>query len=612
MSGLFSTFNVAMRGMSAQQKAIDVTTHNISNANTEGYSRQRATMETTKPFGMPTMNNEMGPGQLGTGVQISSIVRIRDSFLDYQVRTENGTKGLYEGRQNFLTEIENIFNEPSDTGVSTLIGKVFDSWQELSKHPENSNARTVVAQQSKALTDELNNTYNQLVKLKDNSQDVIKQNVIDVNNMLDQINELNQQVISVKVGGNEPNDLMDKRDLLVDQLSAKFGITIDKKSLAGENLKSTDNVGGSDPTKDLYLVKSNPNDKVSRFSYVNSIIPKGGQKLGEPGAYDVTYYKNGDMSSDKNKVTITMTLASSDEYKNLDQGRVLWADKEGYAIDKDGNRIAGQEFIGTDPTIGSALPAIDGAMGAATGTAIELFQPKNGELSGYMSVQKDIDVYVDQLNKLAKGIALSINAVHSGTSDENAVSPEGILFFVNSDNSTTAGEKDINAGNISINEDILNDVMNINAGVGATPGATDGSRALAIAGLRDVRLDVQSISDTTDRKAFLTPPAGNSFSLDPTTGVDVVTSSTGGMTVNSYFKDTVNRLAVQTQEAKRIVTNHEALLAGLDESRTSISGVSLDEEMANMIQYQHAYQANAKIISTVDELLDVVINGLKK
>ncbi len=84
------------------------------------------------------------------------------------------------------------------------------------------------------------------------------------------------------------------------------------------------------------------------------------------------------------------------------------------------------------------------------------------------------------------------------------------------------------------------------------------------------------------------------------------------MTIGGYFKDTVNRLAVQTQEAKRIVTNHEALLASLDESRTSISGVSLDEEMANMIQFQHAYQANAKIISTVDELLDLVINGLKK
>ncbi|MCB2288838.1 flagellar hook-associated protein FlgK [Clostridium sp. CS001] len=600
MSGLFGTFNVAKRGMFAQQKAIDVTTHNISNANTEGYSRQRATMETTRPFGMPSMNNAIGPGQLGTGVQISSISRIRDSFLDYQVRTENGTKGWYEGREQFLTEIESIMNEPSDTGVSTLLGKVFDSWQELSKHPESSNARTVVAQQSKALTDELNNTYKQLINLKGNSQDVIKQNVVDINNMLNQINELNQQVISVKVGGNEPNDLMDKRDLLVDQLSTKFGINIDKKNLAGEDLKPTDTEG----MENAYLVRCNPNDEVRRFSYVNSILPSNPPKPGHTERYEVTYYRNGDMSKEENKVTITMDLDSKG-YKDLDQGRVLWADKEGYAIDGSGNRIAGKNSNGDE-----VPPGITTVTTPASTTTpvnmddIKLFKPEKGELKGYMSVQEDIDIYVDQLNRLAKGIAFSINAVHSGESTANED-----LFFVNGDNATASGELDINAGNISINEDLLKDVMKINVGKIAGAGATDGNRALAIAMLRDVRLEIQGVEADTTREAFLLK---NEFKSDTVLGVMMVNSNSNGMTIGGYFKDTVNRLAVQTQEAKRIVKNHEALLSSLDEARTSISGVSLDEEMANMIQFQHAYQANAKIISTVDELLDVVINGLKR
>lgn len=603
MSGLFATFNVAKRGMSAQQKAIDVTTHNIANANTEGYSRQRATMETTKPFGMPTMNNSVGAGQLGTGVQISSIIRIRDSFLDYQVRTENGTKGLYEGREQFLTEIESIMNEPSDTGVSSLLGKVFDSWQELSKHPESSNARTVVAQQSKALTDELNNTYNQLVKLKDNSQQVIKQNVVDINNILDQINVLNQQVISVKVGGNEPNDLMDKRDLLVDQLSSKFGITIDKKSLGGEALKPTENLKPTEEgyMKDSYLVKDNPNDEVRRFSYVHSFEPKQAPKGNEIVSYEVTYYKNGDMSSAENEVTITMEL-DAEQYKKLDQGRVLWADSKGYAVDGSGNRIAGKDS--KDQPI---LDGIEGSTTAATTLAtmdnIKLFKPEKGELKGYMSVQEDIDVYVGQLNKLARSIAFSINAVHSGESDANK---DTLKFFINDE--TLNQEEEITAGNISINEDILKDVMKIKVGKGDTSGSTDGNRALAIAKLRDIRLEIQNMTMDTTRAQFL----GSKLTNDGTLGVDTITSSLNGMSVGGYFKDTVNRLAVQTQEAKRVVKNHEALLASLDESRTSISGVSLDEEMANMIQYQHAYQANAKIISTVDELLDVVINGLKR
>ncbi|MCB2297201.1 flagellar hook-associated protein FlgK [Clostridium tagluense] len=597
MSGLFGTFNVATRGMSAQQKALDVVSHNIANANTEGYSRQRATMETTRPFGMPSMNNAMGPGQLGTGVEISAITRIRDGFLDYQVRMENGTSGLYQGREKFLTEIEGIMNEPSDTGVSTLLTKVFNSWQELSLHPESSNSRTVVAQQSKALTDELNNTYNQLTKLKVNSQDVIKQNVVDVNSMLDQLNVLNQQVISVKIGGNEPNDLMDRRDLLVDQLSVKFGITIDKKSLGGEDLKPDEVVG----SYNAYLVKSINQDEVSRFSYVSSIKPTGVivvppdvetnpptvQKPGENGKYQVTYYKNGDTSTEKNKATINMNLTPQ-QYKELDQGRVLWADKDGNAIDSTGAKLeSSAEFKN-----------------------LALFEPQKGELKGYMSVQEDIDKYVDKLNSLARGIAFSINAVHSGESD--ATTKTGIPnIFVNSTKTGVDGEIEINAGNISINKVILDDVMKIKVAAGDTPSATDGKRALAIASLRDIRLDIQSINNTTTRADFLSKTS-SLFSLDPTLGVKTIASSVDGMTVSGYFTDIVNRLAVQTQEAKRIVKNHESLLKGLDESRTSISGVSLDEEMANMIQFQHAYQANAKIISTVDELLDVVINGLKR
>jgi flagellar hook-associated protein 1 FlgK len=575
MAGLFSTFNVATRGMSAQQKALDVTSHNIANANTEGYSRQRATMETTRPFDVT------GAGQLGTGVQVSSITRIRDTYLDYQVRTENGTMGLYQGREKFLSEVESIFNEVSDTGISDMLGEVFDSWSTLSTSPESSNTRTVVAQKSEALTNQLNSTYNLLTKLKDNCGEVIQKDIVDINGMLDQINELNQQVISVKVGGNEPNDLMDKRDLLVDQLSTKFGITIDKKTLGGEDLKATDNVGEAIPSDDLYLVKSTDKDDVSRFSYVSEINKK------DDGTYDIIYFKNGDISTDNNKVTMNMTLNDT-EYTSLDQGRVLWADSEGNAIKADGTKIEDGDAF----------------------TDLKLFAPKTGELNGYQSVQEDIDKYVNELNNLAKAIAFSVNAVHSGSEEATEDTDANIVnFFVNSDDPTASGETEITAGNISVNEKILDDVMNIKVGAGDNPGSIDGNRALAISQLRDIKLGIQGINDATNTRAkFL----DGKFSTDVTLGVDTISSSASGMTISGYFTDIITRLADQTQYAKKTVTNHTTLLAGLNESRTSISGVSLDEEMANMIQFQHAYQANAKIISVVDELLDLVINGLKR
>ena len=91
-----------------------------------------------------------------------------------------------------------------------------------------------------------------------------------------------------------------------------------------------------------------------------------------------------------------------------------------------------------------------------------------------------------------------------------------------------------------------------------------------------------------------------------------IENSTSGMKMDAYFKDTIDRLGVQAQEAQRMVSNQEDLLHSVDESRASVSGVSLDEEMANLVQFQHAYNANAKIIATVDELLDVIVNGLKR
>ncbi|MBU3185999.1 flagellar hook-associated protein FlgK [Clostridium estertheticum] len=598
MSGLFSTMNVGVRGLTAQQGAIDVTSHNIANANTDGYSRQRVTMETTRP-------SNTSPGQMGTGVQISSISRIRDTYLDYQVRAENGTMGLNEGKENVLSQVETVFNGLSDTGVSTLIDKVYASWQTLSTSPQLSNTRTVVAQQSKALTDQLNSIYNQLKTVKDDCKAVIKQDVVDINSMLNQIDKLNQQIKEVKIGGDEPNDLLDKRDLLEDKLSTKFGITIDKKTYGGEDLKATDGATG-----DLTLVKSDATDDVKRFSYVSSITPSkdANGAVMTDGTYDVTYYKNGDMSSDNNKVTMTMKLSDS-EYTSLDQGRVLVADKDGYAVDKVGARIDGKEFVGGGIT-GTVIPA--GATGTKNvdGTAYQLFNPTTGELKGYMSVQVDIDKYVNQLNNLAKGIAFSVNAIHSGTSNaSDAGTDTNVLnFFVNSAKPTADGETEITAGNISVNSLIIKDPMLIKVGTGNPPGPTDGTRAAAIAKLKDVKLKIQGITPTSARSDFL---SGVSVDGD-NTKLLTISSAADGMTIGSYFTTIVNGLAIDVQGASQNVTNHAVQLSKLEESRTSISGVSLDEEMANLIQYQHAYAANAKIISTVDELLDLIVNGLKK
>ncbi len=476
-------------------------------------------------------------------------------------------------------------------------------------------------EQASALADELNHTFNELSKLKENTQREIQQTVFEVNSILNQLNQLNQEIVQVKVAGQQPNDLMDRRDLLLDKLSAKFGIEIDKENFEGINLSTSNHakdyqdktspLGGTPPQiqgkdgkfYDANLVQRiNPED-VYRFSYIKDITPKDKQKLGENGKYEVTYYVGGDTKSEDNKRTITVTINSEEEFKRLDEGRVLWTDKNGDVVKIPNNSSPDDKDNQSTETIKNN--------GSCDFTNLKLFEPPSGELKGQMSVQEEIDNYQEQLNKLAKALAFSVNAIHTQSLDPASPTDNALNFFINGENPNN--EMEITAGNIALNKAIKENPMKIIAGVTPNSGEGDGKRALAISQIKDVFMSIQDIKKDTDRKKFLEKffKPNDEFEFKGTT-LNTIGKDTNGMTMNTYFNDIIGGLGVDEAEAKRMVKNQATLLAGFQQSRDSVSGVSLDEEFANLVQFNHCYQANAKIISTVDQLLDVVINGLKK
>lgn len=632
MSGLLGTLNIGKSGMFVSQKSIDVTSHNIANVNTEGYSRQRAELQTRRPFCTPSMNNAAEPGQLGTGVDVTQIARIRDSFLDYQVRVELGVQGHCIGREKFLSEIENIFAEPSDTGLSTLMGKFFYSWQEFSKHPEVSNSRTVVAEQTKALASELNHTQTQLEKLKANAQDMTKQTIIEANSMIKQIGQLNKEILQISAAHNNPNDLMDRRDLLLDKLSSKFGIQIRKRALNGIDVcaKNIDKKGensndypGANAPAGLNLVQTVEPEHTATLSYINTIEPQDDIKPGEAGKYKITYYKYGDTTTERNKkefiveiqddadLTKPGAMSAKEKFKMLDETRTLWANKDGVALQRTSAPTDKEIEIKDNDTINF--------------DKVALFTPNSGELRGYISVQEDVDTYEERLNKMVKSLVYSVNTIHSQSDDPSG---DDLPFFVNSDvakydpvtyellnlKEVQEAEKDINPSNISINKTILQNVMLIKAGRTKDSGEGDGKRALAVANIMDKLMKIQDVNidegSKTTRSEFIKKFCGGL--VDSELGVKVMKGDVDGMKVDNYFKDMVDTLGVQAQEAKRGVENQLKVLTSFKQSRSSVSGVSMNEEMTNLIQFQHAFQANAKIISTVDQLLDVVVNGLKR
>ncbi|AWK50922.1 flagellar hook-associated protein FlgK [Clostridium beijerinckii] len=617
MSGLFDTFNVAKRGLNVQQSAINTTSHNIANADTVGYSRQRAVAETTKPFGGMSRFDTSSAGQVGTGAEITTIQRIRDSFIDYQVRSETGTSGYYTTTSKTLSQVEDVFGEPSDTGIQELISQFYSAFQEVSKSPDKSDVKTVAIQKASSLADAINYTYNQLEKACQDTQDVLKTNVTDVNSYLDQINELNKQIRGVSAVGQAPNDLMDKRDNLLDQLSSKFGIKIDKDNFETINLSSTE-------YPDSSLVNANPNDTdYSRLSYVKST------KANADGTVDVEYYPLGNENSATKTFKIAADTTATDQKEaankladSLMQNRILIGDKDGVV----GTTTSTTDAKGTITTVTTPFTTpspsdvnkaifqtykYDGNTNSVDNNHIK------GEIASNQSVQAKIQGYMNNLDRLAAGLAYSVNAIQVGSLDTaNPDLASSSLVFVtyddiNKKNKTT--DDGITAKNIRINGDLVTDPTKLNCNTTSTSGEGDGARANAIANLNILKINL-SESDGLDlsgmtRETFLNKVGISGFS---DTNCLNLNAGTEGSTVDSYYKTIINNLAVANQEATRISSNQETILANLEDQKSAVSGVSLDEEMTNLIQFQHAYQANAKMISTIDELLDVVINGLKR
>src|SRR5699024_2242255 len=149
----FHGLEMARQALFAQQSALYTTGHNISNANTDGYSRQRVNFETTSPFPAPSRVQPQIAGQKGTGVDIGSIQRIRDHFLDVQYRNENGKLGYWETKSEALKRMENLLNEPTDEGLAAVMNEFWQSLNDLAVNPDNTGARSVVAQRGLAVAE---------------------------------------------------------------------------------------------------------------------------------------------------------------------------------------------------------------------------------------------------------------------------------------------------------------------------------------------------------------------------------------------------------------------------------------------------------------------------
>ena len=224
----------ALSGLLAEQQAIDVTGSNITNANTEGYSRQTAVLQTAEPLHIAALSSVTGEGgQLGTGVTVATYTRIRNTYLDAQYRTQNTSLGAASTQAEELGQAQSVLNEPSSTGLASQLSAFWSSWSELAEYPSSGPARVGVVSAATQLTDTLHQLSSQLQSIE--GQAAAQYAAVtgpsgEVSSDAAQLAELNHQIKLSLQAHQQPNSLEDSRDLLLDKLSALASVTVTKEA----------------------------------------------------------------------------------------------------------------------------------------------------------------------------------------------------------------------------------------------------------------------------------------------------------------------------------------------------------------------------------------------
>lgn len=204
--------NIARTSLVAQRKAMEVTSHNLSNANTEGYTRQRANLVAGEPTPMPT-------GIYGTGVRVDDVERVRDRFLDASFRDQAASASYSEQRSDLLGRVEGALNEPSDSGLSSTLDAFWSAWSDLANNPTSSTARSSVQERGRQVAETFHQIDAKLDSVKQDAESRLQGQLRTLNEKAARVAELNSRIVSAESGGHTAADLRDDRDRALDRMA---------------------------------------------------------------------------------------------------------------------------------------------------------------------------------------------------------------------------------------------------------------------------------------------------------------------------------------------------------------------------------------------------------
>ena len=561
MPSLNSALNMGSRAMSASQRAVTTAGHNIANQNTEGFSRQQQSTQTAFPQ----------PNGIGNGTEPSPTTRVFDRFVQRKIVQETPRSGVFTTREEFFSKLELVFSEMSDSGLHRAMNDFWNSWSQLANQPESDVVRTRVRNQGDTLATRFRDTHAQLQSLRKEADARIQGAVNQINNLAQQIKELNRQIYSYEISGHHANDARDARELAVEKLSK----LVDVNMIENSNGRTSVIIG-----RDWTLVEGN------QVFELDATL-----RGGEAGMVSID------------------GIATHDHRRDLIR-----------------------TFRGGEMT--------------------ELIQMRDETIVGYM----------DQLDELAFGVAAKVNQPHSTGTGINsaadlmksayALTPEaraqpmpflqdGVfqLHLVDRDNSILETyEIEVQAGVDSL-EDIVNRInQTVNdPNLMAASIGEDGSMFLEtgqsrrfifgddqtaitqVMGFNSFFETLKGAADLRISPRILEDPNAISTGRDLISGDNQValaiarlqnqpTMREETVTFGEYYNSILGDIGLRVQRNQVEKAQQDNMVQQFREIRSSISAVNMDEELADMIQHQKAYEASARYVSTVDEMMQTLIN----
>lgn len=552
----FFGLNISRSGLFTSQRALYVTGHNIANANTPGYTRQRLEMQASTPTKLPN-----GKGMLGTGVDTIHVRNIRDEFLDFKYRSENQAFGEWNVRSEVLQNIQAIMNEPSTSGIRTVMDEFYASLQQLSSTSNASNltVRALVRERGVALSKALNQMGTQLEKTQKDLDFAVRTTVDEINNIADQVSKLNKQIYIYELDGNNANDLRDQRNLLIDKLSGLINIDAFEDNQGKVNiLVNGKALVAHDRTSELKAVTRDEKLNGVDVPGLCDVVWKDGSTFSIRGGELKGLLDARDNASGSEK-GVPYYMEQLNHFAKTFAAEFNMIHRQGYGLDGstgvDFFEMGGNKFVDITSSLVTKLAASTG-----------LTEDEVKESLGKGELGQEVSQIIRQLEKDGSG-GLSANGISATGVDYQNISIVKIdgKYYIT---------PQVTATNIRISDKVDGDLNAIAASTTYAGLPGDGGNALKLDNLKD--------------KATM-------FDWGKP---------------GDFLKSLISNLGVDTQQAMRFASNQTVLLEQIENKRQSVSGVALDEEMTDMIRFQHAYNANARMISAIDEMLDVIINRM--